>query len=154
MATARKSVKSQFIGTRSAKGSLLYPVETAFIKNYPLLLSALKVSLAACVGLVFSDKSKPLSLILENPSGRGKSTIVEAFFPHYKKMAEYVYRSDSFTPKSFVTSAANLNEAARQKIDLLPKIENKYLLTKELCADIPGPGKRFDRDVQGLDPYS
>jgi hypothetical protein len=122
----------------SSKAPLIRPIEAAFNKNYPLLLPALKVSLAVCVGLAFKEKTKPLSLILENPSGRGKSTIVETFFPVFKKMNDYVYRSDVFTPKSFVTSAANLNEAARQKIDLLPKLKNKYLLTKELAPIFRG----------------
>src|SRR5205085_1838271 len=122
----------------SSKAPLIRPIEAAFNKNYPLLLPALKVSLAVCVGLAFKEKTKPLSLILENPSGRGKSTIVETFFPVFKKMNDYIYRSDVFTPKSFVTSAANLNEAARQKIDLLPKLKNKYLLTKELAPIFRG----------------
>lgn len=121
--------------------SLIYPVEAAFKKYYPTLLPALKVALAVCIGLVFKEKAKPLSLILENPSGRGKSTIVETFFPVFKKMADYVYRSDVFTPKSFVTSAANMTEATRQKIDLLPKLKNKYLLTKELAPILRGQEK-------------
>jgi len=141
MATAKKSVKAQSNGAQSAKGSLLYPVETAFNRNYPLLLPSLKVSLAACVGLVFSDKVKPLSLILENPSGRGKSTVVETFFPLYKKMQDHVYRSDVFTPKAFVTSAANMTEVARQKIDLLPKIKDKFFVTKELAPIFRGDKK-------------
>src|SRR6185503_20814497 len=53
----------------------------------------------------------------------------------------YVYRSDVFTPKSFVTSAANLSEAIRKQIDLLPKLKNKYLLTKELAPILRGQEK-------------
>jgi len=116
-----------------------------FKKNYPALLPALKVALAVCIGLVFKEKAKPLSLILENPSGRGKSTVIESFFPvedkAFAEMKDYVYRSDAFTPKSFVTSAANMNEAKREKIDLLPKIQNKYLLTKELAPIFRGQEK-------------
>ena len=125
--------------------SLIHPVEAAFKKYYPALLPALKVSLAVCIGLAFKEKTKPLSLILENPSGRGKSTVIESFFPveakAFAKMKDYVYRSDAFTPKSFVTSAANLSEANREKIDLLPKLKNKYLLTKELAPIFRGQEK-------------
>lgn len=125
--------------------SLIHPVEAAFNKNYPALLPALKVALAVCIGLAFKEKTKPLSLILENPSGRGKSTVIESFFPveakAFAKMTDYVYRSDVFTPKSFVTNAANMTDAARQKIDLLPKLKNKYLLTKELAPIFRGQEK-------------
>ncbi len=125
--------------------SLIHPVEAAFKKYYPALLPTLKVALAVCIGLVFKEKTKPLSLILENPSGRGKSTVIESFFPveakAFAKMKDYVYRSDAFTPKSFVTSAANLSEANRKQIDLLPKLKNKYLLTKELAPIFRGQEK-------------
>src|SRR5262245_26320128 len=78
--------------------SLIHPVEAAFKKNYPALLPAMKIALAVCIGLVFKEKTKPLSLILENPSGRGKSTVIETLFPvedkAFAKMTDYVYRSD------------------------------------------------------------
>lgn len=138
MATPKKAPAAK-------QSSLISPVERAFKRYYPQLLPALKVSLAVCAGLVFKDKTKPISLILENPSGRGKSTVIETFFPQLppksgtqSKMHKYVYRTDSFTPKAFVTNAANMTEAQRQKVDLLPKLENKLLLTKELAPIFRG----------------
>jgi hypothetical protein len=125
----------------AAKPLPISPVEGVFNKYYPALLPALKVALAVCIGLVFKDKSKPVSLILENPSGRGKSTIVEAFFPMSDEMKAHVHKVDAFTPKAFVTSAANMTEKQREKVDLLPKIEDKYLLTKELATIFRGQEK-------------
>jgi hypothetical protein len=132
--TAKKNA-----GTR--KSLHISQVEATFNKYYPALLPALKVALAVCIGLVFKDKSKPVSLILENPSGRGKSTIVEAFFPRSDEMKVHVHRVDAFTPKAFVTSAANMTEKQREKVDLLPKLEDKYLLTKELAPIFRGQEK-------------
>ncbi len=44
-----------------------------------------------------------------------------------------VYRSDKFTPKSFVSHAANVKAEDLAKMDLLPKLENKVLITKEMA---------------------
>jgi len=43
------------------------------------------------------------------------------------------YRSDKFTPKAFVTHAANIKKDELAQIDLLPKLNGKVLLTKELA---------------------
>jgi hypothetical protein len=54
------------------------------------------------------------------------------------ELSKYIIRSDNFTPKSFVSHAANINSKQLGEIDLLPKIENKVLVTKELAPIFRG----------------
>ena len=49
-----------------------------------------------------------------------------------------VYRSDRFTPRAFVTHAANVRAEQLAKMDLLPKLKNKVLVTKELAPIFRG----------------
>lgn len=114
-------------------------------KYYPALLDTVHACLSVCVTLSLKNKTKPLSLILETPSGYGKTAVLQMFFeppnPDPKKtwyLAEYIYRSDKFTPKSFVTHAANVKKADLEKIDLLPKLKSKVLITKELAPIFRG----------------
>jgi hypothetical protein len=49
-----------------------------------------------------------------------------------------VYRSDKFTPRAFVTHAANVKKEELGKMDLLPKLKGKVLITKELAPIFRG----------------
>jgi hypothetical protein len=87
-------------------------------KYYPALLKTVHACLSVCVTLSLKNKTKPLSLILETPSGYGKTAVLQMFFeppnPDPKAvwtLRDDIYRSDSFTPKSFVTHAANKKKA-------------------------------------------
>jgi hypothetical protein len=113
-------------------------------KYYPTLLDTVHACLSVCVTLSLKNKTKPLSLILETPSGYGKTAVLQMFFepPNPTKakwyLEDYIYRSDKFTPKSFVTHAANVKKEDLEKIDLLPKLKNKILITKELAPIFRG----------------
>jgi hypothetical protein len=50
-----------------------------------------------------------------------------------KGVNQYIYRSDKFTPKSFVSHAASVKAEKLSEVDLLPRLENKVLVTKELA---------------------
>ena len=50
----------------------------------------------------------------------------------------HVYRSDKFSPKSFVTHAAALASNELDARDLLPRLANKVLVTKELAPIFRG----------------
>jgi hypothetical protein len=118
-------------------------VNPAVSKYYPALLNTLHACLSVCVTNSLKGKTKPLSLILETPSGYGKTAVLQMFFPAAIKnptatkattpLDVHIYRSDKFTPKSFVTHAANVKKADLEKIDLLPKLRDKTLITKELA---------------------
>ena len=99
---------------------------------------ALKDTVHACAAvfgvMALADRTRCMSLILEGGSGSGKTTVANMFLPTADSaLVEYVYRSDKFTPKSFVTHAGNKRKTELGQMDLLPKIEGKVLVTKELA---------------------
>ena len=101
---------------------------------YPALLPSVHACLAVVGSMAIAGRTKPLSLILETPSGYGKTAVVQMFFSSPESELEtLIYRSDKFTPKSFVSHAANIRKKQLAEVDLLPRLENKVLLTKELA---------------------
>lgn len=131
----------------SPKESLLERnVNPVINKHYQNLLPAVHATLTVFATLALKDRKKPLSLIFEASSGLGKTAVLQMTFPPptsdnspydlkilKAKMANYVYRSDKFTPKAFVSHAANLKKEDLKKIDLLPRLKNKVLVCKELA---------------------
>ena len=49
-----------------------------------------------------------------------------------------VYRSDDFTPAAFVSNRVDLSAAQLARVDLLPKLKNRTLVTKELAPLVAG----------------
>ena len=88
--------------------------------------------------MALKHRKKPLSLVLETPSGYGKTTAIVWLFPIPGLGTEkYFYRSDNFTPKAFVSHASGTTTALKD-IDMLPRIRDKVLLTKELAPIFRG----------------
>lgn len=69
----------------------------------------------------------PFAGILLGPPSSLKTVVVELF----RKWVNSYY-TDSFTAKTFVSHYAGLNEEQLKKIDMLPKIKDKYFLCSEL----------------------
>jgi hypothetical protein len=108
-------------------------VERAVNRFYPELLGAVKCALAVVSAMAMKGRTKPLVVMFEAPSGFGKSAVVQMFFPvKSDRMHLHVYRTDKFSPKAFVSHAANATEAKLAKNDLLPKVVGKTLLVKEM----------------------
>jgi hypothetical protein len=104
-------------------------------RYYPALLDAFLAFLAVFGAMSFKGRTKPLSLIFEGSSGSGKTALIQTVFSgESSTMSDYVYRSDKFSPRSFVSHAANKKESELQDIDLLPKLENKVFISKELAT--------------------
>lgn len=131
--------------------SLERDVNPIINKHYPNLLPAVNATLAVFSTLALKDRTKPLSLMFEASSGYGKTAVLQMAFPPFTTenssnqekslkmhMSKYVYRSDKFTPKAFVTHAANVKKEELEKIDLLPKLKNKVLITKEMAPIFRG----------------
>lgn len=99
----------------------------------PELWQAVKAACAVVCSLSLKERTNPVALIFEGPSGRGKSTVINMCEPSRPETRAVLYRLDSFTPKSFVSHSASTPRDKMAEIDLLPKLQNKVLLTKELA---------------------
>src|SRR2546425_11624283 len=97
------------------------------------LWTAVKTGVAVIGSLSFAHRANPISLIYEGASGRGKSTIINLLAPDRKEIKDVVYRLDKFTPKSFVSHAANVKKSDIKEVDLLPRLKDKVLLVRELA---------------------
>jgi len=61
-------------------------------------------------------------------SGAGKTTALKFF----DGLDEQFYRSDEVTPASFVSQDASLNDEQLAEVDLLPRIQHKSLLCRDM----------------------
>jgi hypothetical protein len=120
-------------------------------RYYPNLLSSVHAALAVFGAMALKDRTKPLSLILEGSSGFGKTAVLQMAFP-LKDAATGVpvYRSDKFTPKAFVTHAANVKAEDLRNMDLLPKLKGKVLMTKELAPIFRGREEELKENFSTL----
>jgi hypothetical protein len=115
--------------------------EVVFIvsQHYKALVLVVHAVLAVCATMALKGRTKPLSLMFEGGSGSGKTAVLQMLFSTtLLNMARYVYRSDKFTPRSFVTHAANVKESDLAKIDMLPQLKDKVLVCKELAPIFRG----------------
>ena len=78
---------------------------------------------------------QPTSLIYVGASGSAKTTVCGLLTPDsdHKGLKKWVVRVDKFTPASFVTHASNVKKEKLKDIDLLPRIKDRCLITKELA---------------------
>lgn len=106
--------------------------------HFPELWLPVEAGLATCATLLLADNVNPVALIYVGPSSAGKTTVASMFEGAVVKGFEIVYRSDKFTPASFVTHSARATAEQLAKVDLLPKIQYKVLLTPELSPIFRG----------------
>lgn len=109
-------------------------LESVIKENFPSVWFETK----ACLSLVASLSLKNLNgcpslNLVGNPSG--EKTTVLAFF--YSNATSYI--SDDFTPRAFVSHSANVKPDDLEKVDLLPKIKNKILISPELAPLFEAP---------------
>jgi hypothetical protein len=96
--------------------------------HFPTIVEEVKAVLTAAATLLLADQQNPVALNLEGPPSSLKTTIADFFTDPDK-----VYRSDKFTPKSFVTHATNVKPERLEAIDLLPRIKHRLLIVPELA---------------------
>lgn len=124
---------------------------TTFSQEAPISVRAprkqpvLRIKVVACHSL--KERENCLSLMYVGASGKGKSVCVNVFMPDRLTTRRFLHRVDSFTPASFVSHAANKKRTDLNQIDLLPKIKDKTMLTKEVSplfrADFKEMQKNF-----------
>lgn len=104
-------------------------VERVVGECFPEILGETIACLSVTATLLLEDQQNPVALNLEGPPSSLKTTEIEFF----GKAGDKVYRSDKFTPKSFVSHAASVSREKLNEIDLLPRIRHRLFLIPELA---------------------
>ncbi len=107
-------------------------------QHFPHLWPAVEAGLSTCATLLLSDNVNPVALIYVGPPSAGKTTVVSMFDGAKVNGQPICYRSDMFTPAAFVSQSAKATDEQLAKIDLLPRIKHKVLLTPELSTIFRG----------------
>ena len=110
---------------------MIQDVTKVINQAFPGLVRSAEVVLSAISTLVFDDLPFCVAVILVGPPGSGKTEPLTWCCGEGTK--GMVIRVDDFTPASFVSHAANIpKKKLEEEIDLLPKLKDKVLITKEL----------------------
>ncbi|MDK2743469.1 MAG: hypothetical protein NDI90_11180 [Nitrospira sp. BO4] len=124
-------------------------------KHFPSLWPAVEACLSTCATLLLKDNANPVTMIVMGPASSGKTTVTNMFAGAQFNDKPLCYRSDSFTAAAFVSHSAQLTKEQLEKIDLLPKIKDKVLVTPELAPIFRGDQdelvKRFSVLTRVLD---
>lgn len=124
---------------------------------FPHLWPAVEAGLSTCATLLLADNVNPVALIYVGAPSAGKTTVVSMFEGATANGQELCYRSDKFTTASFVSQAAKVAEQDLSKVDLLPRIKHKVLLTPELSTIFRGKqdelAERFSTLTRILDGH-
>ena len=109
-----------------------------------------KAALGVVCSLSLKNRDHCLVLIFEGTSGQGKSIIVRLLEPDREASKERLERVDDFTSASFVSHASNRTRKELDEIDLLPKIRQKVMMTKELAPVFRGDEKELKKNFSRL----
>jgi hypothetical protein len=96
---------------------------------FPEIVSETVISLSVAATLLLEDLQNPVALNLEGVPSSQKTTLVDFFASAEDKC----YRSDKFTPKSFVSHSASMSRERLDEVDLLPRIRHRLFLVPELA---------------------
>ncbi len=108
-------------------------VRSVIEENFPGLWPAVDLGLATAATLLLADNVDPVAVIYVGGPSSSKTTVADFFVGH-----ELCYLSDNFTPAAFVSHAANVPRDKLDKVDLLPRIRHKLLVTPELAPIFRG----------------
>jgi hypothetical protein len=122
-----------------------------FIEQHrPELWNATRAALGVVASLSLKDRDHCLALVFVGASGQGKSITARMVSPAVEAARNYLIRADDFTPASFVSHAANRSAKDLKDIDLLPRITNKVMVTKELAPLFGGDEKEVRKNFATL----
>jgi hypothetical protein len=96
---------------------------------FPEILEETVICLSVAATLLLEDQQNPVAVNLEGVPSSQKTTLVDFFGAAEDKC----YRSDKFTPKSFVSHSANVKRDQLDQVDLLPRIRHKLFVVPELA---------------------
>ena len=109
----------------------LKPVAGTILDNFgndPRILQATLIAMAVIACLHLDDLPHCIGLNFIGPPASSKTTVLDFF-----EGLPMVYRSDSFTPRSFVSHYAGKSKDALDDIDLLRKIAHMCIVIAELA---------------------
>ncbi len=102
-------------------------------EHFPGLWPAVDLGLSVCATLLLKDNANPVALIYLGGPSSGKTTVANIIARH-----PICYVSDKFTTAAFVSQSANVKAKDLSKVDLLPRIKHKVLVTPELAPIFRG----------------
>lgn len=97
------------------------------IENIPHLWPALEYALSIKTILNIKDCTLPFIGIIIGPASSNKTVAIESF-----RETDHAFYTDNFSAKSLVSHISGMTEEQLRKIDLLPRLKNKFFLTPEL----------------------
>jgi hypothetical protein len=112
----------------------LYELKKIIEREFPGLWKPTEACLSVVAELLIDGIVNCFLLVLVGAPASRKTTVLQWFAD-----ITITYSSDDFTPSSFVSHYAGATEQALAKIDLLPRIKGKVLLTPELLPIFDAP---------------
>jgi hypothetical protein len=109
---------------------VLTPLRQTVERCFPAIVDETIICLSVAATLLLHDQQNPVALNLEGPPSSQKTTLIDFFAG---AGADKVYRSDKFTPKSFVSHSASVKREKLDEVDLLPRIQHRVFLIPELA---------------------
>lgn len=100
------------------------------VSHFPDLVFAGEVGLSTIAQILIRDVTNPFALVLVDVPSAGK-TITINFFSEIEGLT---YATDKFTPASFVSNAANVKKERLKEVDLLPRLQYKMFLIRDLAT--------------------
>jgi hypothetical protein len=100
------------------------------VENFPDLHFAAETSLSTLAQLLIKDITNPFALVLVDVPSSGKTIAINFF----DDIPELTYSTDKFTPASFVSNAANVQKKDLEEIDLLPRIQYRMFLIRDMAT--------------------
>jgi hypothetical protein len=107
---AKASASRVRTASPNAGGSPVATVRKVVGRLFPEYLAAVEAGLSACATLFLADLANPTALVFVGPAGAGKTTVASMFEDAVINGDSLVYRSDQFTPASFVRLSAYRTE--------------------------------------------
>lgn len=104
--------------------------EEVIKNNFPDLLFSAEIGLSTIAQVLINDVTNPFAVVLVDVPSAGK-TITINFFAEIEGLT---YATDKFTPASFVSNAANVKKEMLKEVDLLPRIQYKMFLIRDLAT--------------------
>ncbi len=129
------------------KETKLEDVREIIIKYFPEYWLDTLCCIDVITSMVQEDFNNPIALIMVGKPSSGKSTILDLFIESSNKLTNYVYRCDNFTPRSWISHMASRSKKKLEEIHLLPRIENKTMITRDLSCLFSKNDDELEEDI-------